>query len=573
MTKGITQRLTTLLRPYFLRVLASVLCGLVLSGINGAIAWMVKPAMDYVFVDRRYDYIWLLPIGVLLLYLLRGGADMVQTYLMQTAGYKMIRDMRDAFFRTILYLPVSTVTHTSSGDMVSRLVNDITLLSRIVSDSFKTFLGQIPSLVVLLSVALYRRWDLAILSFLLLPFIALATKKLGRFLRQKRRDAQVTMSSITHRMAESVSGIKVVKIFGMEQAKIYQFQRENQESYRQNARLVRLNEWSKYINETISGVAVAIILGYGSHLVVNGDMTSGDFFSLLTAIVMAFAPMKKLGQAYAVFQESLGVLERLDDFFDQRPEPASGMPVHGLKSGIEFQDVSFRYTLDTVDILQHVSFFIPKGSIFAIVGPSGAGKSTIADLIPRFHSPTSGRILWDGHDIQNLDIAALRRQIGIVSQDVILFSDTIRENIAAGRPDASQEEIEEAARLANAHDFILETPNGYDTVLGERGLNLSGGQRQRIAIARALLKNPPLLILDEATSALDTVSEQAVQEALDKAMAGRTTIVIAHRLTTIQNADLIAVMERGRIVAIGSHAQLLAENMLYRELYQVMGCE
>lgn len=573
MKKELTRRLIALLRPYFLRVLASVFCGLVLSGINGAMAWMVKPAMDYVFVDRRFDYIWLLPIGVLLLYLLRGGVDMVQTYLMQTAGYKMIRDMRNAFFRTVLYLPVSTVTRTSSGDMVSRLVNDITLLSRIVSDSFKTFLGQIPSLVVLLGVALYRRWDLAMLSFLLLPFIAMATKKLGRFLRQKRRDAQITMSSITHRMAESVSGIKVVKIFAMEQAKIQQFERENQESYRQNARLVRLNEWSKYTNEAISGVAVAMILGYGSHLVVKGDMTSGDFFSLLTAIVMAFAPMKKLGQAYAVFQESLGVLERLDDFFDQRPEPVSGRPVRGLKYGIEFQGVSFRYTPDTPDILHQISFFIPKGSIFAIVGPSGAGKSTIADLIPRFHLPTSGRILWDGDDIQDLDIAALRRQIGIVSQDVILFSDTIRENIAAGRPDASQEEIEEAARLANAHEFILETPNGYDTVLGERGLNLSGGQRQRIAIARALLKNPPLLILDEATSALDTVSEQAVQDALDKAMAGRTTIVIAHRLTTIQNADLIAVIERGRISAIGSHAQLLSENMLYRELYQVMGRE
>lgn len=564
------ERIVRLLKPYFWRVFASVLCGLFLSGINGALAWMVKPAMDYVFVDRRYDYIWLLPIGVLLLYLMRGGADMVQTYLMQTAGYKMIRDMRDAFFQMILSLPVSSVTRTSSGDMVSRLVNDITLLSRIVSDSFKTFLGQIPSLVVLLGVALYRRWDLAILSFLLLPFIALATKKLGRFLRQKRRDAQATMSSITHRMAESVSGIKVVKIFGMERAKIEQFKLENQASYRQNARLVRLNEWSKYTNEAISGVAVAIILGYGSHLVVKGEMTSGDFFSLLTAIVMAFAPMKKLGQAYAVFQESLGILERLDDFFNQRPEPCTGKSVNGLKSGIEFQNVSFRYSKHGADILHDISFFIPKGAIFAIVGPSGAGKSTVADLIPRFYSPTSGRILWDGEDIQGLNVVDLRKQIGIVSQDVILFSDTIRENIAAGRPNASQEEIEWAAKMANAHDFILETPNGYDTKLGERGLNLSGGQRQRIAIARALLKNPPLLILDEATSALDTVSEQAVQDALDRAMAGRTTIVIAHRLTTIQNADIIAVMDRGRISAIGSHEELLDKNPLYRELYQVM---
>lgn len=560
-------RMRVLVTPYMSRVLAATVFSLVVSGINGAIAWFVKPAMDYIFVQHQHQYIYLFPVAVFLLYIFRGAADMVQTYLMQTAAFKMTRDMRNSFFENIVGLPVSDLSATSSGDMVSRLISDITILSRILSDSLKVFLAQIPSLIVLAGIALYRRWDLTVLSFILLPFIAWTTRVMSKFMRKKRREVQRLMSVITHRMNEMITGIKVIKIFGMEETKTRQFVNENQDCYRQNARLVRLKEGSQFVIDIISGLAISIILGYGSWLVTHDQMTSGDFFSILAAIVMAFAPLKKLGSAYSTFQEAVAVLERVDAFLVLPTEKTGQKGVDGIKKGIEFNGVSFNYQPDH-SILADINLFVPKGRATAIVGHSGGGKSTLVDLIPRFITPKTGKILWDDEDLEMLDIARLRQNIGIVSQDIILFSDTIRENIAYGKPNATHEEVEEAARLADAHDFIALMPDGYETRLTERGLNLSGGQRQRIALARAILKNPPLLILDEATSALDTVSEQAVQKAIAKAMTGRTTIIIAHRLSTIQHADQIVVMENGRIVAIGTHSKLLETNPIYRELYQ-----
>ncbi len=556
-----------LVQPYMPRVLVATVFSLVVSGINGAIAWFVKPAMDYIFVQHQHEYIFLFPLAVFILYILRGGADMIQTYLMQTAAFKMTRDMRSSFFENIVGLPVSKLAATSSGDMVSRLISDITILSRVLSDSLKVFLAQIPSLFVLTGIAFYRRWDMAALSFVLLPFIAWTTRVISKFMRRKRREVQRLMSVITHRMSEMITGIKVIKIFGMEKAKTRQFITENQDCYRQNARLVRTKEGSQFVIDIISGLAISIILGYGSWLVTHDQMTSGDFFSILTAIVMAFAPLKKLGSAYSTFQEAVAVLERVDAFLVLPTEPAGGEEVRGISKGIELKDVSFSYQTSH-PVLSDINLFIPQGRATAIVGHSGGGKSTLADLIPRFITPEKGEILWDGKSIDSLNITQLRQNIGIVSQDIILFSDTISENIAYGKPDATWAEIEQAARLADAHEFIISMPQGYDTVLTERGLNLSGGQRQRIALARAILKNPPLLILDEATSALDTVSEQAVQRAISQAMAGRTTIIIAHRLSTIQNADQIAVMEQGRIVATGNHSTLIETNLIYRELYQ-----
>ncbi len=572
MDKSINQpssfkRIWQIIRPYSRRVLIAIVFSLLVSSINGAIAWLVKPAMDYIFVDRRYELLWLLPIGILFLYCLRGLGSLLQAYYMQTSGFKLIRDMRIRCFETIVELPVSTVQKWSSGEMISRVMSDIGLLSKVLSDSFRTFLVQIPSLVVLLGVAIYRRWDLAILSFILLPVIALVTKKMSQYLKRKRKDVQHAMAVITHRMNEAIQGIKVIKIFTMEEEKVRQFSRANQDHYHQNARLVRIKEGTKFVTEMLSGIAVSIIIGYGGYLVVLGEMTSGDFFSVLTAIVMAFAPLKKLGKSYGTFQESVGVLERIEDFLALPPEPSGTHRVAPLRKGIAFKKVSFAYPGTNELVLQDIELFIPSRQTFAIVGPSGAGKSTLVDLIPRFFDPKEGKIMWDDHDLRELDVRELRRRIGLVTQDIVLFGDTVRDNIAYGRPDATQEEIEEAAKMAQAHEFILALPQGYDTVLDERGLNLSGGQRQRIAIARALLKDPDLLIMDEATSALDTISELAVQEALHVAKEGRTTIIIAHRMSTILDADRIAVMDNGRILDTGSHRELLEKSPLYRELY------
>ncbi len=548
-------------------MISAIIFGLVVSGLDGSIAWLIKPAMDHIFVGHHYKYIYYLPIGVIVLYVLRGGADFAQSYLMRTAGFRMVRDLRNRFFQNLVNLPLSVVTKSSSGDMISRQMNDVNILNRILSESFRTFLVEAPKVVVLACVAAYRRWDIALLSFSLFPFIVFGTKRLSLFVRKRRKKVQQYMAILTHRMNEIVMGLRVVKIFGMEDVKKAQFKRENQLSYRQNAKVIMLKEATQYLIGVLSGISIATILGYGGILVAKGKMTSGDFFSILAAITFTFNPLKKLGAAYNIFQETLGVLERVDQFLEIAPEQVEGRPVRTLKDKIEFKAVSFNYSDSGIEVLHDIYLEIPNGKLIAIVGPSGAGKSTIIDLIPRFLSPTSGKILWDGDDIGKLNLVELRKNIAIVSQDIILFSDTIKENIAAGRHPATMDEIERAARLADAHDFIMALPDGYDSMLDERGLNLSGGQRQRIALARAIFKNPPVLILDEATSALDTTSEQAIQKALATVMKNRTTIVVAHRLSTIQNADQIIVLDKGHIAAKGTHSELLEKAPLYRELY------
>jgi len=563
------QRLVGLIRPYVPRVILATLFSLIVSGINGAIAWLVKPAMDKIFVEGNYKYIYLLPFGIIILYILRGACNFLQSYLMQTAGMKLVRDLRNRFFSHLIRLPVSVISRSTSGDMLSRLMNDVGALGNFLSESLRTFMLQVPSVIVLMGVALYQRWDMALLSFILLPFIALGTRFLSRLVRICRKKVQRYLAILTHRVSEALQGLRVVKIFGMEEVKHGQFVRENQTTYRQMAKAIRLREGAKFLIEVLSGLAVAAILGYGGSLVASGEMTSGTFFSIITAIVMAFAPLKKLGGAYTQFQETLGILERVDHFLDQQQEESQGQALEGLRKEITYKKASFSYPGTDVQVLQEIDITIPAGKIFAIVGPSGAGKSTLVDLIPRFYNPTSGTILWDGINLRKISLADLRYQMAIVTQDVLLFSDTIFENIAAGRPGgATMEEVEKAAKVAQAHDFIVALPQDYDTMLEERGLNLSGGQRQRIAMARAVLRNPPLLILDEATSALDSVSEKAIQKALDDVMKNRTTIVIAHRLSTIIHADQVIVIDQGRIVDRGTHEELMESSALYQELYQ-----
>lgn len=557
-----------LIRPYVPRVMAAMLFGLIFSGLNGVIAWLVKPVIDRIFIEQRYEHIYFLPAGVVVLYILRGVANFLHSYLMKTAGMKLVRDQRNRFFSHLLQLPVSVMARTRTGDVLSRLMNDLSALSNILSECLQSLLLDLPTVIVLLSVAFYRRWELTLLSVTLLPFIALGTRVLSRLVRKRRKAVQRYLALLTHRATEALQGLKVVKVFCMEEKKSKQFTKENHAVYRQMSQVIRLREGTKFLIESLSGLAVAIIVGYGTTLVARGEMTSGDFFSVLTAIVMAFSPLKKVGGAYSQFQEILGVLERIDSFKERTPENRKGEPAQSLKNAICYEGVSFSYPGTERTVLKDINLSIPHGKILAIVGPSGAGKSSLVDLLPRFYEPTGGRILWDGQDIQGLRLEDLRRQIAIVTQDVILFSDTIDENIVAGRPGATRGEAEKAARLAQAHDFIVALPDDYDTMLGERGLNLSGGQRQRIALARAIIHNPPLLILDEATSALDSVSEKAIQEALEKVMKGRTTIVIAHRLSTILHADQIVVLDQGKIVDQGTHESLMASNPLYKELYQ-----
>ncbi|MEA3546800.1 MAG: ABC transporter transmembrane domain-containing protein [Thermodesulfobacteriota bacterium] len=560
------KRIVNLIRPYSGRVLMAIMFSLVSSAASGGIVWLIKPVINSIFTEQNYGMLTWLPLGVIVLYSLRGSCQMVYAYLMRSAGIKLVRDTRIRLFNHLLYLPVSALGTETSGKMISRILNDVAFIRALISDTLLTTFKEVPTIIVLLGIALYRRWDVTLLALIVLPAIIFCTQRLGKRVKVKRTQAQQTVATLTHRISEAATGSKIIKIFVNEDGLGKQFRQESQTYYRREVKVVRYKELAKLFVDVTTGIGVALVIWYGGSLVVKGVITSGDLFSALAAVVMVFSPIKHLGKSYTVYLEILAAAERLWWLEDMELEQSGDKPLPGLKKEIRFAGVSHRYQPEGDFILHDIDLVIRKGEVVAIVGASGAGKTTLIDLLPRFYDPTRGSLSIDGEDLRTVRLADLRGLIGMVSQDVMLFNDTIRANIGFGLPDAGDAEIEDAARLAFAHDFILELPDGYNTLLGERGLNLSGGQRQRIAIARAILKNPPILILDEATSALDSVSEGLVQQALDRLMKERTTIVVAHRLSTIRNADRILVMEYGRIIAQGRHDDLLKTSAVYQEL-------
>jgi len=563
----IVKKIIEITKPYWPRIFAGILLSLMVSGIAGAIAWSVKPALDVVLVGKKYGYLKLLPIGIFLLFITQGLLSFGQSYLMKSAGMKLVRETRNKLYNHILYLPVGYFNRESSGVIISRVMNDVEALNGLISDVIKTFIVEVPTVIFLLGIALYRRWDLTLMSLILLPLIAYSTRKIGKGVKKKRKEAQRKLSFLTNRIGETVFGTRIIKIFNREKKMEEKFKNENRRYYRECLRVIRLKEFTKLIIDVVTGMGIAVVLWYGGNMVVKGIITAGDFASILVAIYMVFSPVKKTGDAYTVLQETRASIERIDKLLDAEHEKEGYINIDGFKKSLKFEDVSFSFPGSGTPVLKGVNLEIKVGEVIAIVGRSGVGKSTMVDLIPKFYFPSSGILTIDGIDIKEIEIHSLRELIGIVSQDIILFNDTVKENIAFGRSGILEADIIEAAKMAYADEFIHELPEKYNTVIGERGLMLSGGQRQRIAIARAILKNPPILILDEATSSLDSVSESLVQKALDKLMKGRTTIVIAHRLSTIKNADRILIIERGRIIDMGKHEELIVKNSTYRELY------
>jgi subfamily B ATP-binding cassette protein MsbA len=533
---------------------------------TGAIAWSVKPALDEILVGKKYQYLTLLPLGVLLLFVVKGFLSFGQAYLMKSAGMKLVRDTRNRLYDHLLHLPMGYFNRESSGVVISRIMHDVETLQRLVGDVIRTFIVEIPTVLFLMGVALYRKWDLTLLSLILVPLLGYSTKRFGKRVKRKRKAAQRKLSYVTQRVGESVFGIKIIKVFNRESFMREKFGIENQRHYRDRLKVIKLREFMKLAIDFVTGIGIATVLWYGGTMVMDGSITPGVFASILVAIYMMFSPVKKLGDAYGNLQETRASIERIDTLFTTAHEQEGSLKIDTFSKAIKFQDVSFAFPRHPEPVLSGITLEIKKGEVVAIVGRSGVGKTTLVDLIPRFYLPTDGKLTIDDIDVRDLNIHSLRAQIGIVSQDIILFNDTLRENIAFGTPGLSDEDIIDAAVMAYADEFIQKLPDKYDTLIGERGLRLSGGQRQRIAIARAILKNPPVLILDEATSSLDSVSESLVQQALDTLMKKRTTIVIAHRLTTIQNADRIVVIEGGRIVDIGTHQELLLKSPAYAEL-------
>jgi len=506
--------------------------------------------------------------------LIKGICDYTGTYLVNYAGFGTITDLRNHLYEATLRRSFSFFHKHATGTILSTLINDVdrvqVALSSVISDFLQQFFTFVVGLVFVVRLGGYLSWALV----LFVPVVITSSRKIGREVRTRTRTGQDKLAEIQNIVHETVTGHRIVKAFSTEVWEILRFKSAARRLFRANLRSVRIQSISSPLMDSIGAVAIAMMLFIGRNEILHGRMTMGLFGAFIILLFKLYDPVRKFAYFYNSFQQAMGASASIFGFFDAEDdvkEKPRAAVLKGFKESIRFENVGFSYSTEEGEhqILHHVDIEVQAGEVLALVGPSGAGKSTLANLIPRFFDVTSGRILIDGHDLRDLTLGSLRRQVAQVTQETILFNDTVRNNIAYGHPEVDMKLVEEAARNALAHEFILHMPQGYDTVIGEKGFRLSGGERQRLAIARAILKDAPILILDEATSSLDAESESLVQSALANLMQNRTVLVIAHRLGTIRRANRIAVLEDGRITAIGSHDELLSASATYQRLYQL----
>ncbi|MBP2665032.1 MAG: lipid exporter, fused ATPase and inner rane subunit MsbA [Firmicutes bacterium] len=567
----IYMRLLRYLKPYVPQTFMAVGCMLLGTAASLYVPWIVRDVIDGVLVNKDIMLLNTITAGIVVVFALRGFFVYGQTYLMSYISQKIVIDLREALFRHFQRLSVSYFDHSRTGKVLSYMTNDVGALQGALAQNVIELSTESLTLVGSLVAMFYLHWQLALLTLVTVPLVAQAIKIFGVKLRKASGTMQQRAAEITSVLQEMIVSIRLIRLFVREDYEIDRFNRENENNFNAQMKAAQLSATLTPVVEFLAAIAVTIIVWYGGREVIGGNLTSGSLIAFLVYAVNISNPVKRLGNVYGSIQRAVAAAERVFDVLDISPEiqdAPDAIDLDPVQGQVAFKDVTFEYRTGE-PALRNMSIDIPPGQVLAIVGPSGAGKSTIANLLPRFYDPQEGAIFIDGVDIKKVTVRSLREQIAMVPQETILFSASVYENILYGRLDATREEVMEAARASNAHDFILQLPEGYDTQIGERGCQLSGGQRQRISIARAILKDPRILILDEATSALDAESERLVQDALDKLMVGRTTLVIAHRLSTIQRADSIVVLDKGRMIECGRHAELLDAGGLYSKLYSL----